>query len=388
VRGGLPSAIAALVLLTGALPAAAEPDELSARGAVLWDALDDVVLYAHDERVPRPPASTTKVMTVLLALEAGTVDDIVTVSAQAAGMGGASLDLFAGQRIPMRSLLAGLVLRSGNDAAVAVAEHVAGSEDAFVERMNARATELGLLDTRFINATGLTDDLAHQSSPLDLARLAAVAMEHPDFADWAAAAQMTVPGLPSMVSRNELLGRYPGADGVKTGFTTLAGFTLVASATRGGWRLYAVVLGSEDSFADAAALLDHGFTGWRRVQPVQPDTAVTHYRWADADTAVMAGEALAATIPVDAAVTWRTSLRPGLGRPVTAGAAVGEAQLLIDGQVDRTVTLTAADDVPASVPRSAAGGVGGAVQEALRAFVLSIPLERDVEPPPAASPAD
>lgn len=357
-----------------------QPPPVTAAGAVLWDPADRIVLHGKDATAPRRMASTTKVMTVLLALEAGTVADTVTVSATAAQAdsrpGAAGLGLGPGDRIPMSSLLAGLLLRSGNDAAVAVAEHVAGSEAAFVARMNARATELGLQDTVFLNATGLTDDPGHRASPLDLAVLADTAMRDPQFARWAGAGTLRVPGFGLLRNRNELLFRYPGATGVKTGFTALAGQCLVASATRDGRTLYAVVLGSEDSFAEAGALLDHGFSSYRRAQPLVAGAEAARYRWADTDVGVLAAAPLGVTVPVGEPVRWRTLLRPDLARPTPAGIPAGEAQLLVDGETAATVGLVTAGAVPAPAPPAAAAAVGAALHDAVRAFVRLRPIDR------------
>lgn len=358
----------------GVLP---EPPRVSAAGYVVWDPEHDLVLAGRAEQTARPMASTTKIMTALLALEAGTVDDVVTVSAAAAGLGGASVGLRAGQRVPMRSLLAAVVLRSGNDAAQALAEHVAGSEEAFVARMNARAGRLGLAGTNFVNASGLTDDPAHRASPLDLARLAHVAMGQPVFAELAGAAQLTVPELGAMESRNELLGRYPGATGVKTGFTELAGQCLVASATRGERTLYAVVLDSDDSFADATALLEHGFDAFRRVQPVRPGAPATRYRWAQAAVELGPDEALSTLVPATATATWRSRLPTVWPRPVAAGDQAGTVELIVDAQVVATTTLRALAAVPPpQTGRDPAAQVGAALQEALRGLVLAAPVER------------
>jgi serine-type D-Ala-D-Ala carboxypeptidase (penicillin-binding protein 5/6) len=365
-----------LTLASGPALAHTEPPDVTAVGAVLWDPFDEKVLFGKREREPRPPASTTKIMTVLLAIEAGTLDDTVTVSPRAASVGGASLGLVNGQPMPMRSLLAGLILRSGNDGAVAVAEHVAGSESAFVDRMNERAGQLGMTETYFVNASGLTADPRHVSSPLDLVRLAQVAMRQAEFAAWAGAAQLAVPGLPPMQSRNLLLGSYDGATGVKTGYLAQAGFTLVASAHRDGRDLFAVVLGSDDSFRDAAALLDHGFVGFRRPMPLGGGSEATRYRWADADVAAIAEEELAVTVSADAVVVWRTDLVPAVPRPVAAGTQIGTASLLVDGAVQRVTPLIAGDDVGAPPPRRPAVTVGAAVQETLRTFVRLQTVDR------------
>jgi len=356
------------------------PPTITAAGAVLYDVDDGRVLYGVAPEAPRPMASLTKVMTALLALEAGAIDETVTVSAAAAATGrrpgAATLGLDAGQQIPMRSLLAGLMTRSGNDAAVAVAEHIAGGEAAFVEKMNARAAELGLPSTRFVNASGLTDDPAHVASPLDLALLARTAMANPDFAGWAGAEQLIVPGLDPLVNRNELIGTFPGATGVKTGFTNLAGMCLIASAVRDGRTLYAVVLGSEASFADTTELLEHGFSAYRRTAPADPATPTVRYRWPGAEVGLVPEEPLAATLPVTGRATWRTILDPLAQRPVPAGTVLGRAELRVDGAVVDEVALRSDGDVTQEAPGEPGAVIGRALQEALRAFARLEPVER------------
>lgn len=365
-----------LALVTVPRPVWAEPPTVTAAGVVLWDPADQRILFGKEESVGRPMASTTKIMTTLLALEAEDVDEELTVSPAAATQEGASLGLTAGQRLPLRSVLAGLMLRSGNDGSQAIAEHVAGSEAAFVELMNARAQDLGLTDTHFLNASGLTDDPGHHASPIDLVRLAEVAMRNTHFAEWAGARRLTVPGLPPMENRNELIGTYPGATGVKTGFTALSRYSLVASATRDGRTLYSAVLGSESNFADSTRLLDHGFDDFRRAEPLAPDASALVYRWADAAVNLTVDEPLGRTVPVDATVIWRAALEPARARPVDAGDILGEAHLVVDDAVAETVVLRAASDVRQPEGRAPAAEAGGAVQDALRAFVRLHEVDR------------
>lgn len=363
----------ALAGVPAGTPAAAQTGDspvVTALGAVLFDPAADRVLWGRRETVGIPMASTTKIMTALLAIEAGTLDDTVVASRRAARMGGAGLGLTAGRRVPMRSLLAGLILRSGNDAATAVAEHVAGSEEAFVARMNARAAELGLRDTHFLSASGLTEDRRHRASPVDLARLAEAAMAHPEFARWAGARRLTVPELGTMENRNELIGRYPGATGVKTGHLAHAGYALVASAVRDGLTLYAVVLGSDDSFADAARLLDWGFARYRQATAAEGDAAVGVYRWADAAVALTAAGAVAGAVRRDATVRRLVRLTPDAPLPVAAGTRLGELLLVEDGMVVSSAPLRAANAVaPSAAPMEPAAAAGRAVQDALRQFV-------------------
>lgn len=381
--------VAALVLALiagAAAPATAAEPVVTAEGAVLWDPADDRILWGKAPRLALRPASTTKIMTVLLALEAGAIDERVTVSQEAfdtaQSPGAATLGLRVGQTLQMRSLLAALLLRSGNDAAVAIAEHVAGTEAAFVEKMNARAAELGMDDTQFINASGLTDDLDHHASALDLAQLAEVAMGDKRFAGWASQSVLDVPSFGVLENRNLLLTRYEGADGVKTGYTALAGLCLVASAHRDGRRLFAVVLNADDStadgsFDDTAAIFDHGFADFDRVEIADRGEEVVPYRWAGESVALEAAEPLARTVSSDAAARWRVRLDAAAQRPVAAGEQLGEAELLVRGKVVDATPLhaaTAVDQPPTVSPPTAAGF---AVQDALRSFARVYEVQRD-----------
>ncbi|MGH8910007.1 MAG: D-alanyl-D-alanine carboxypeptidase family protein [Egibacteraceae bacterium] len=379
-----------VLMMVGLAPSAvgqqAQP-AVAAQGAVLWDPADSVVLFGRAVDEPRPMASTTKIMTVLLALEAGAIDETLVVSAHAVRIGqspgAARLGLRPGQRIAVRSVLAGLILRSGNDGAVAVAEHLAGTEEAFVQKMNARAREMGLTGTAFLDSSGLASDSRHHASPRDLARLAAVAMADPNFRIWAGADRMEVPGLGVLENRNELIGTYPGATGVKTGYTNLAGLCLVASATRDGRTLYAVVLGSRDSFAEASALLDYGFRAYQRPAPVVGGQQVATYRWSGAQVSLVAAEPLARTVTGGSAVTWRVILDPLAPRPVPAGASLGRAELFVGGHVVDSTALHAAEAVPAPAPGSRGDAAGAAVHDTLRAFArLHAVFRQVIEGPP------
>lgn len=246
------------------------PLGVSAASAILMDAETGEVLFARNPDDPRPPASTTKILTALVILERGRLSDMVSVSHGAAQVGGHQLRLRAGQRISLEDLLAAILIQSANDAAVAAAEHVGGSLRGFVALMNARAQELGLRDSQFANPHGL-DEPGHYTSARDLARLAQVALEDPGFARIVRMpeARLTVwqtgrkglqhPQARIVRSHNKLLGRLDGADGVKTGYTGGAGRCLVASASRDGQRLIAVLLNDPHRWSDAAVLLEYGF---------------------------------------------------------------------------------------------------------------------------------
>ncbi|MFO8075445.1 MAG: D-alanyl-D-alanine carboxypeptidase family protein [Egibacteraceae bacterium] len=369
-------ALLALAALTVAPPAQAEP-AVTAEGAVLWEPASDerLVDVAADEA--RPMASTTKIMTALLALEEAGPDETVTVSAEAAATGrapgAATLRLEEGQELALEHLIAGILLESGNDGAVAIAEHLAGSEEGFVERMNARADEAGLTDTTFLNSSGLTDDPEHAASPADLAELGALAMAEGAFAEIVGQPVIDDPVLGRLDNRNELLDAYEGATGVKTGFTSLAGLCFVASAERDGRTLYAVVLDSEDSFADAAALLDHGFASTRLVR-VDGDEPLLRYRWADAEAPLVI-EGLAETLPVDAEVVGEATLDASVERPAPAGTSAGELVVTVDGETVATAELQLGSPVEAAAEDRGAGAVGAALADGLRGLARLAPSE-------------
>ncbi|MGC8839761.1 MAG: D-alanyl-D-alanine carboxypeptidase family protein, partial [Anaerolineae bacterium] len=228
-----------------------------AEAALLGDESTGEVLWEKNAHQRRAVASTTKIMTALLTLERADLDGEVVVSPAASYTGGNMVGLAPGERLSVRDLLYGLLLNSGNDAATALAEHVAGSAEAFVDLMNARAQALGMADTHFVNPHGL-DAEGHYSSAYDLWLLTREAMKNPVFRDIVATPVQTL-GPRTYVNLNLLLTAYPGADGVKTGTSDWAGECLVASATRRGHRLIAVVLHSPDRYGDARALLDWGF---------------------------------------------------------------------------------------------------------------------------------
>ena len=244
-----------------ALRRLAEPPTISANAAVMADLDAGQTLYARRPHEPLPPASTAKIMTALLVLQHASLADRVTVSPQAAGAAGSRMGLTAGETLTVQDLLYGLLLPSGNDAAVALAEHVGGSEAGFVGLMNQAAADLGLADTHFANPHGLDDPTA-TTSAADLLTLTGAALAYPAFAQ-IVATQSTSAGGHWLVNTNELLHLYPGADGVKTGTTAAAGECLVASVTRRGHRLLLVLLGSADRYADAAALLDYAAANWQ-----------------------------------------------------------------------------------------------------------------------------
>ncbi len=242
------------------------PPELTAEAWLLWDDTFERELGSLNPDQARAMASTTKMMTALVALENSQMDDTVLISDSAASIGESEIDLVPGESWRMEDLLRALLMRSANDAAIAIAEHVGGSEAGFVRMMNEMAGDLGLENSHFMNPHGL-DAEGHYSSARDLLTTALIGMDDPVFAEIVGTRSSTFPDSPSGEERvasttNALLSTFEGAIGVKTGYTDDAGLTIVAAAERDGRRLYAVVMGSTDHFADASALLRYGFAAF------------------------------------------------------------------------------------------------------------------------------
>ena len=237
--------------------------ETSASATSLIDVQSGRILYSEDGDVQLRIASLTKIMTAIVAIEKGSLSDMVKVSKRAAGKEGSSIYLKVGEEMSLSNMLYGLMLRSGNDAATAIAEHVGGSEAGFVYLMNEKAKELGLSNTQFKNPHGL-DEEGHYSSANDLAVLTAYALKNKVFAEIVRTEDKKAPNPYedwdySWHNKNKMLDKYEGADGVKTGYTKKAFRCLVSSATRNGQQLVAVTINDGDDWKDHQSLLDWGF---------------------------------------------------------------------------------------------------------------------------------
>ena len=344
--------IAVLAFLLLVLPArASEPFTVAAKGAVLIDGASGRVLFGQNENAMLPMASTTKVMTTLLALENSALSDQVTAGKNAYGVTGTSLYLSEGETLSMEHMLYGLMLRSGNDAAVAVAEHIAGSVPAFADMMNAKAEALGI-DAHFVNPHGL-DAEGHQISALGLALLFREAMKNEDFRTITATQRKVIPWVGNEYSRvlenkNKLLKTYEGATGGKTGFTGKAGRCLVFSAKRDGLELIGAVLNCPTWFDTATQLLDWGFENFRSESALADGekVAALPVRGGVFETVdAVAKGPLAAAVPVGRLPEVEVDLPEAVDAPVRAGDALGTARLTGNGHLYARCALVAAKDV-------------------------------------------
>lgn len=328
-------------------PFAAEDSSLAldCRSAVLMEASTGAILYTQNANEALPPASVTKIMTLLLvmeALDAGTLraDTLLSVSANAASMGGSQVYLKEGERMTVEDLLKSVVIASANDAAVALAEAVAGSVSAFVDRMNARAKQLGMSDTHFENVTGLDDTAEHHlTSAADIARMSRALIAHEEILTYSSTWMDTIrDGAFGLTNTNRLVRFYEGCTGLKTGSTDKAGFCVSATAERDGLSLICVIMGAEsrDSRnAAASALLDWGFAGYGLYEIPESALSPLGVKGGTVPLCPISHEAFSCVLPKDALrrVEIRLNLPEHLCAPLCEGEPIGCAEFLLDGSV-------------------------------------------------------
>ena len=340
----------------GVRAAALSDEELTAPAAILLEPVSGKVLYEKNADEQRPCASITKVMTLLLvmeAIESGKIsmDQTAVASAHAASMGGSDIWLKEGEEMMVSDLIKATVVMSANDAAVVLAELVAGSEDAFVEQMNARAKELGMENTTFKNCNGLDED-GHLTSARDVALMSAELIKHPAIFDYTLTwIDYVRDGETQLVNTNKLVRSYKGITGLKTGTTSKAGSCISATAERNGLKLVAVVLGcdtTEHRFADAAALLDHGFANWAVITPELPELGEVKITNGLESTVVPSAE-LPESVLVEkgtAELQTEVTMEETVEAPVEAGQILGNIRFLTpDGQELTSVEIKASQDV-------------------------------------------
>ena len=356
--------LAVLVLLLGALPVSAGAVELEVGGksALLMDVATGTVLYEKNAHEKLSPASVTKVMTLLLIMEAidsGKIgwDDTVTASETAAAKGGSQIYLKVGENMSVSDMVKSIAVSSANDCACAMAEHIAGSEAAFVDMLNGRAQLLGMNDSNFVYCTGLDDgaDAAnHKTSAYDIALMSRELMKnHPNIKKFTTIWMDTVRnGQFGLSNTNKLIRFYNGATGLKTGFTSGAGYCLSATAEREGMELIAVVMGCETSnqrTAACKAMLDYGFANYAVITPELPEAAAVPVTLGKA-RAVTAQPESAGGLLIEkgkkSSVTTDVTLEDTLAAPVTKGQRLG------------TMTVRAGDEILAEIPLVAGEDVG------------------------------
>lgn len=349
------------LLTRAALPGLADPPSIEAASAVLMDVETGMVLFQKDMHQSRPVASTTKVMTALLTLENCNLEDNVIVTPDSVGVTGSSLYLKAGDLMRVDDLLAGLLLKSANDAALVIAKHVSGSVAAFADRMNERARELGATHTHFVNPHGLHDP-DHYSSAYDLALITREALKHPRFRELVGSrlAEILVPSEPggtrALRNHNKLLRRAAFVDGVKTGYVSESGHCLVASATKDGWQLVAVILDSPKTYDEALSLFEYGFAGFGRQVFASAGDALGRAPVRDGtqpSVPAICRETLVAVTGADlpAQPKLEVTLDGPLLAPIAQGDPVGEVRLLAGSDVLAQATLFAGESVPRSMFR-------------------------------------
>ncbi|UKK98217.1 D-alanyl-D-alanine carboxypeptidase family protein [Brevibacillus brevis] len=338
--------------------AAAAPPGLSAEGAALIDVESGRILYSKNGTKKMRIASLTKTMTAIVAIEMGKLDAQVTVPPQAVGVEGSSIYLKNGEKLTLEELLYGLMLRSGNDAAVTIATHIGGSVPGFTYLMNEKAAMIGMEHTNFTNPHGLDDSNQHYSTPEDMAKLSAYALHNPVFRQIVSTKVKDISWEGEqwdrrLLNKNKMLHLYNGADGVKTGYTKLAKRCLASSATRNGRQLATITLNASDDWNDSAKLMDWGFANYplqelvKKGQEVKPDTPVT----------LEAGTHLVTTntfqYPLQTAETEAIHKRVVMGESTVTskmnGQLAGFLQLYLKEKMIGQVPLLVRVDTPTSV---------------------------------------
>ncbi|MBR3271876.1 MAG: D-alanyl-D-alanine carboxypeptidase [Clostridia bacterium] len=355
VRAAVTALLAALLSLPAFALAEPSPSlvppAVSAESAFLMEASSGRILLEKNADKRMEQASTTKIMTALVAIEVGGLDRIVTVTEAAAGTEGSSIHLKAGETLPLLELLYGLMLQSGNDAAVAIALAVDGSVDKFVQRMNEKAAALGLVNTHFQNPNGLHAP-EHYTTARELALLSAAAMQNETFRTIVGTTYRVCEGCSSTRSfrnKNRFLTEYPGCNGVKTGYTKAAGKCLSFAASRDGMQLVGTVLNAPKMWDDARAILDFGFSNYESHLIRSASEIFTVSVRGGEKTSLPAGLKCDILYPMRSdgaeAVSVSVSLKESVQAPVAAGDTLGTVRVTVNGEAVAEAPILARESV-------------------------------------------
>jgi len=341
----------------------AETFDVDAKAAILMDASTGTILYEKNIHESLPPASVTKIMTMLLTMEELdnnkiTLEDKVVISERAASMGGTQIYVEPGETKTVEDLMKAIAIRSANDASVAVAEYIAGTEELFVEKMNNRAKELGMNDTNFINTNGLPVE-GHHTSAYDIAIMSRELLKHKKVEKWLTTWMDTVEvgkgaaSTQELVNTNKLIRTYDGANGIKTGSTSEAKYCLSASATRGNSTFIAVILAAPTSptrFSEAAKLLDYAFANYNTIKVIEKDTNL-------GDVMIEKGKTSLINVTTDdtlnvlvkkgeeSKIKKELILPESIKAPIMKGEKVGEIIITLDGRQMEKMDLISSETV-------------------------------------------
>ncbi|WP_054749777.1 D-alanyl-D-alanine carboxypeptidase family protein [Ruminiclostridium josui] len=324
---------------------------VSAGAAIVMDAQSGRVLYEKNAYKRSSIASTTKIMTAIVAIENGKDDEDVIVSKNAASIWGSRVGLKEGKTYKLGNLLNAMMLRSGNDAAIAIAEHVGGSVEAFAEMMNRKAAEIGATNTNFVTPHGL-DDPQHYSTPYDLALITQYALKNEKFCDIVSRKSSSFEGKP-INNTNEMLSLYPGADGVKTGYTGQAGRCLVTSATHNGWKIISVVLNCSSRSTRAQSskiLLDYAYDNYKLYDYLKEGQQITNvniHKGLNKAVGIYSDKDISIPLKKDEVdrIKVEYNIPKTLEAPIQKGSSIGTINYVLDGKVLASTDVKAMENI-------------------------------------------
>lgn len=355
--------IIAVFLGSSTIVSQAESFDIDAKAGILIDASTGIILYEKNIHEALPPASVTKIMTMLLTMEALdsnkiTLEDKVVISERASSMGGTQIYVEPGETKTVEDLMKAIAIRSANDASVAIAEYIAGSEEIFVEKMNNRAKELGMKDTYFVNTNGLPAE-GHVTSAYDISLMSRELLKHVKVQKWLTTWMDTVEvgrgatSTQELVNTNKLIRTYEGANGIKTGSTAEAKYCLSASATRGNNTFIAVILAAPTSpirFSEAAKLLDYGFANFNTIKVVEKDASLGNVKVEKGKTSeinVTTDDSLNVLVKKgeESKVKKEIIIPQLIKAPVMKGEKIGEIIVTLEGQEMGKMDLVSAETI-------------------------------------------